>query len=135
MFDLRRQSAQKGQNLAEFGLTLPFLLIFFLFTVEIGHAWWTYNAVKMAATDSAFTAAEYHNEFAGQNLGNQKLQAAGITGNVAVTQVAGRHAYQANASGQFTPWVLSQVTMPFVGTFSFGNFNVQYTALKESAVY
>lgn len=127
--------AAKGQNLAEFGLSIPFLLIFFLAIVEISHAWWTFEAVKMAANDSAFTAAAYHNEFAGQNLGNQKLQAAGITGNVTVIQMPGQHAYQADASGLFSPWILTQVTMPFIGTVSMANINIQYTAMKEAAVY
>ena len=103
-----------GQNLVEFALSLPFILIFVFFVTEAGRAWFFYQAIKMAATDGAHTAAIYQNPM--------------------VTQVPNQHVYQVTVSANFKP-IFAQPNLPIVNAKLFTGFPITYTALKEYTVY
>lgn len=125
-----------GQNLVEFALSLPFILIFVYFVTEAGRAWFYYQAIKMAATDGAHTAAIYQNPMVGRQATLKKLQAANIqpTSMPQVTQVPNQHVYQVTVTGNFQP-IFAQPNMPIVNAKLFTGFPITYTALKEYTVY
>ena len=127
----------RGQNLVELALTLPFVLIMVFAIVDFGRAWITYESAKVAANEGVHAASEYHNSAVGQALLTQKLQAAGLTGNGAVTQVQNQHAYQVNVTVQFTPLFASMV-MPLAGANAKiipTAFPITYSAVDEMAIY
>ncbi|MEB3287326.1 MAG: TadE family protein [Vampirovibrionales bacterium] len=132
----RLSSAQSGQNLVEFMLSLPFILIIFLFVVEAGRAWFFYEAVKMAANEGAQTAAVYQSPSIGRTAVIRKLQIAGIppTGTPQVTQVPNQHAYQVSVTANFVP-LFGAAHFPLAGNDLFTGFPISYTALKQYAVY
>src|SRR5262245_37453717 len=107
--------SQKGQNIIELALTLPFVLIMVLFIVETGRVWVAYEGAKMAATEGAHVASLYHNPQVGTDQLNKKLQEAGLeVKQAAVTQIPNQHAYQANVTIRFTP-VFGALALPTVG--------------------
>lgn len=125
----------KGQNLAEFALTVPFVVLFMLFTIEVGRVWFVYEAVKVAAVEGAQTAAMNNNAGAGSAAAMMRLGNSGVEGGSAnISQVAGQHAYQATAQAQFTP-LFGRYTLPFLGTAGFNGFSVRYSAIKGYSVY
>lgn len=125
-----------GQNLVEFALTLPFILVFFFFIAEVGRAWFFYEAIKMAATDGAHTAAIYQNPTVGATAATRKLQIAGITPAAPpqVTQVKDQHVYQVTVTANFVP-LFGAMRFALVGVNLFTGFPIRYTALKEYSVY
>ena len=74
---------EKGQNLVEFALILPFFLLIVIGMVEFGRGWMTRNILTGAARDGARVAAVQMNlgqsQVQGINRVNALLTPAGIT--------------------------------------------------------
>lgn len=133
-----RRKAFRGQNLVELGLTLPFVLIFLFFIIELGRAWFVYEGAKMAAMAGAHAAAVYHNKDVGQNELDKKIAAAGLDKKAAtVDQIQNQHAYFADVTVTFTPF-FGGVSIPTVsGNIQLipNEFDISYTAVEDVAVY
>lgn len=133
----RKRAAHRGQNLVELVLTLPFILIFLFFIIDVGRAWMVYEGAKMAARDAAYTAAIYHNASVGQTQLSNKLLAGGMNGSGTVKQVPNQHAYQVNVQVRFTP-LFAQLTIPTLSgpqKILPASFPVSFTAVTDVSVY
>lgn len=133
-----RRQAFRGQNLVELGLTLPFVLIFLFFIIELGRAWFVYEGAKMAATAGAHAAATYHNKDVGQNELDKKIAAAGLEKKTTkVDQIQNQHAYYADVTVTFKPF-FGGVSIPTVsGNIQLipSQFDISYTAVEDVSVY
>ena len=81
---------RKGQNLVEFALVVPLLLLLVIGIAELGRAWMTKNILTGAAREAVRIAAVpdnvtgLWNGAAATNRGNQILATAGIAATVSV---------------------------------------------------
>lgn len=133
---------QKGQNLVEFALVLPFLLIGIFFVVEMGRVWQTYEGAKMAAEDGAYTAASRDSAVQGNTVINQRLSAANIVGNGNIRPIMGfgtiptRIGYKAQVNVNYQPLFGGiALTLPVVGInvpIIPANFPIQYDSIYYS---
>lgn len=133
----KKRRAHRGQNLVELVLTLPFVLLFIFFIIDVGRAWMTIEGAKMAGRDAAYTAAIYHSASVGQTQLNNKLSAVGMQGTGTVRQIPNQHAYEANVNATFTP-LFAQLSIPtLTGPVRIlpASFPVTYTAITDVSVY
>lgn len=137
LFKISRVKKSRGQNLVEFALALPVMMALCLFTIEVGRAWHTYNAVKQAVNEGVHAAAMKHNAGAGTEQLNTKISESGVTGAGQVAQVEGYHAYKGEANATFEP---------IFGGVKFGigssqvtiipdAFPITYSSIQDAAVY
>ena len=134
----RTRKAARGQNLVELALTLPFVLLFIFFIVELGRVWFVYEGAKMAAMSGVHAASIYHSAGVGQKELDNKIAAAGLDKNTAtVTQIPNQHAYRADVNVTFTPF-FGGVQIPTVsGPISIipAAFPISYSAVEDVSVY
>jgi Flp pilus assembly protein TadG len=134
----RNRACQRGQNLVELVLTLPFVVLMMFFIIELGRAWMVYEGAKMAARDGAYTASIYHNVDAGETQLKNKLDAAGLTTKTyKVSQVRDKHAYEANVTVTFSPFFGGLSIPTLSGSISIlpSEFDISYTAVTDVAIY
>ena len=134
---LSTRNSARGQNLIELALTLPFIIILIFFISDLGRAWWTYNAAKMAVNDAVHTAAMKQNASAGQARITQLIGQANLTGSGTVSQIPNQHAYQANITVQFIP-VFAGMSIPTPGgsiKIIPNAFPITYSQVSEASVY
>jgi Flp pilus assembly protein TadG len=128
----------RGQNLVELGLTLPFVILLLFFIIELGRAFFVYNAAKMAANEGAHAATVYQNPSVGRTQLTRKVSAAGLTATTAtVSQIPNQHAYRADVTVPFKPF-FGGISIPTVsGSIPIipKQFDIQYTAIENVAVY
>lgn len=104
-----KRKRRKGANLVELALVLPFILLLTFMVIEISRAWQTYESIRLATLDAAYTAAASQNANDGQTQGNNRLNLAGVTGDVQITPVLARDGsgailgYRATGTGTYTP--------------------------------
>ena len=85
---------RRGQNIVEFALVVPMLLLLVIGIAEFGRAWMTKNILTGAAREAARVAAVPDNTGlwngpAATTRGNQILTSAGIPTTVSVVDAAG----------------------------------------------
>lgn len=136
LFSVSRRKS-RGQNLAEFALTVPFILAFMFFIVELCRAWWTYEGAKNAASIGAHVAASHSLDSAGTQEAQRQLARMGITGTASVSQVTDVHAYEATVTVQFEP-IFGGMAIGAPGatiTLIPDAFPITYTAITDYTVY
>ena len=128
----------RGQNLVELVFTLPLVLIMIFLTIELGRVWYAYNSAKMAAEKGVYTAAIYHNASSGQVELEGRLAAANLDVVTAqVAQVPNKHAYRADVTVTFTPFLANLVMPTVAGDMRIfpAAFDISYEALNDASVY
>ncbi|MGE0200305.1 MAG: TadE family protein [Candidatus Melainabacteria bacterium] len=133
-----RRNTAAGQNLIELALTLPFVILILFFMVELSRAWFVFEAAKMAAVDGAQTAAMNHNPTAGLQQLDKRLADAHLTVKArTVTQVAGRHAYEAAVTVVFEPVFGGLTVQTLSGPMEIipEAYDVTYTDIKTASVF
>lgn len=111
--------AVRGQNLAELVVILPLLFVVCFVIVELGRAWQTYEASRMATADGAYTAAATNSPGQGALTILNRLAQANVTpaGPPTIIPIVGRGegatilGYKAQVRVQFTP-IIGGITVP-----------------------
>ena len=135
----KQRKFTRGQNLVELAFSLPLIVVLCFFIMELGRVWHTYETAKMAANEGAHTAAIHHNEVTGTTAQTTRLNNANMEVNTSqVIQIANQHAYQSRVVVTFRPAYGAVFAIPTVGgdiTIIPDSFPIEYTAIKENAVY
>lgn len=129
---------QRGQNLVELALTLPFVLLLLFFIIEMGRLWFTYEGAKMSASEGAHTAAMYHSTQVGKTQLDNKLAAIGLdVKGATINQVTNQHAYQANVTVKYSPFFggISIPTLSGPIPIIPDSFDITYNAVEDMAIY
>ena len=143
-YEQSKRRCQRGQNLVELALTLPFLLLLIFTIVEVGRAWQTYQGAKMAAIDGAYTASVYHDEALGEDQMQARLNQARIPYNaydiVPVENTAGSTVvvgYKANVNVTYKPLFGGMSLPTLVGAVTIipSEFPIEYHEIYYNSIY
>lgn len=130
--------AARGQNMMELVLTLGFMVVLILTTIEVGRVWMTYNATQSAALDGVVTASQHHNAANGEARIDARLNQANIPiVNRSVVAVNNDTGYQASITVNFQP-MFGGMSIPTPG----GNipivpdaFPISFSTTQYTTVY
>ncbi len=140
----KRLKRERGQNLVELVLTLPFLILIIFGIVEMGRVWQTYQGAKMAAVDGAYTASVFQDEVLGETQIQSRLDQAGITYTaydiVPIKNTSGNNVtvgYKASVTAEFRP-VFGGFKLPTLSTpiaIIPAVFLIQYDEIYYPSIY
>ncbi len=143
-FKKKIRKRERGQNLVELVLTLPFLILIIFGIVEMGRVWQTYQGAKMAAIDGAYTASVFQDETLGEDQIKSRLEQAKITYTafdiVPVTNTSGSNitiGYKATVTAEFRP-LFGGMEVPTLAnpiTIIPAAFPIQYDEIYYPSVY
>ncbi len=144
MYKFFNRRRERGQNLVELALTLPFLIVVLFAIVEMGRAWQTYQGAKMAAIDGAYTASVFHDETLGENQIQARLEAANIpydNFNIQPVQNQGGNnitvGYKAQVRVRYVP-LFGGMSVPTLGApivLIPNEFPIEYNEVYYSSIY